>query len=79
MLRNQEHERHSNESYEMPIPNRPINRMSGDLIPKPRGQAGSPGRGGYNLRKTLGWEQVVYDDLLVPLQFPSSEAYFDKS
>ncbi|KDR78696.1 hypothetical protein GALMADRAFT_137714 [Galerina marginata CBS 339.88] len=29
----------------------------GDLIPKPDGEAGRPGRGGYNLEETLGWEK----------------------
>ncbi|KAJ3891175.1 hypothetical protein GG344DRAFT_77160 [Lentinula edodes] len=34
-------------------------------IPKPPGEVGRPGRGGYNLRKTLGWSKQDYDDVKV--------------
>lgn len=30
------------------------------LIPKPDGEAGRPGRGGYNLEEALGWEHKKY-------------------
>ena len=30
------------------------------LIPKPDGEAGRPGRGGYNLEHALGWEHKRY-------------------
>jgi hypothetical protein len=30
------------------------------LIPKPDGEAGRPGRGGYNLEEALGWEHRKY-------------------
>jgi len=30
------------------------------LIPKPEGEAGRPGRGGYNLEEALGWEHKRY-------------------
>ena len=30
------------------------------LIPKPEGEAGRPGRGGYNLEEALGWEHKKY-------------------
>ena len=30
------------------------------LIPKPDGEAGRPGRGGYNLEDALGWEHKKY-------------------
>jgi len=30
------------------------------LIPKPDGEAGRPGRGGYNLEVALGWEHKKY-------------------
>ncbi|KAI0763730.1 hypothetical protein BC629DRAFT_1651846 [Irpex lacteus] len=32
------------------------------LIPKPSGEAGRPGRGGYNLKDTLGWAANDYED-----------------
>ncbi|KAJ3898158.1 hypothetical protein F5879DRAFT_927268 [Lentinula edodes] len=32
-------------------------------IPKPPGEVGRPGRGGYNLRKTLGWSRQDYDNV----------------
>ncbi|KAJ3848114.1 hypothetical protein EV368DRAFT_86965 [Lentinula lateritia] len=34
-------------------------------IPKPPGEVGRPGRGGYNLRKILGWSKQDYDDVKV--------------
>ena len=35
------------------------------LIPKPKGEASRLSRGGYNVRKTLQWDDARYDDLLV--------------
>jgi len=35
------------------------------LIPKPKGEAGRPCTGGYNLIKTLGWNQRTYDSVQV--------------
>lgn len=35
------------------------------LIPKPHGEAGRPGRGGYNLQEALGWPNVDYSKLKV--------------
>ena len=35
------------------------------LIPKPEGEAGRPGRGGYNLEKTLAWEAKDYRKMKV--------------
>lgn len=35
------------------------------LIPKPEGEAGRPGRGGYNLENTLGWEGKDYRKMKV--------------
>ncbi|KAJ3754966.1 hypothetical protein F5878DRAFT_664938 [Lentinula raphanica] len=32
-------------------------------IPKPPGEAGRPGRGGYNLQKVLGWSKADYDEV----------------
>ncbi|THU92397.1 hypothetical protein K435DRAFT_800519 [Dendrothele bispora CBS 962.96] len=32
-------------------------------IPKPPGEVGRPGRGGYTLQKTLGWNNEVYRDV----------------
>ncbi|KAI3998448.1 hypothetical protein K525DRAFT_158380, partial [Schizophyllum commune Loenen D] len=32
-----------------------------NLIPRPSGQAGRPGRKGYNLQKCLGWSKSVYN------------------
>ncbi|KAJ3504451.1 hypothetical protein NLJ89_g7926 [Agrocybe chaxingu] len=31
-----------------------------DLIPKPSGEAGRPGRGGYALKEVLGWDERQY-------------------
>ncbi|KAF8880604.1 hypothetical protein CPB84DRAFT_1639755, partial [Gymnopilus junonius] len=33
------------------------------LIPKPDGEAGRPGRGGYNLEQALGWEAKKYQSI----------------
>lgn len=35
------------------------------LIPKPEGEAGRPGRGGYNLEDTLAWSKEEYRQLKV--------------
>ena len=35
------------------------------LIPKPKGEVGRPGRGGYNLVKALSWNQKIYDSVQV--------------
>ncbi|THH19564.1 hypothetical protein EUX98_g8745 [Antrodiella citrinella] len=32
-------------------------------IPKPQGEVGRPGRGGYNLEETLSWSKQEYDEL----------------
>lgn len=34
-----------------------LDSEDGDVIPKPDGEAGRPGRGGYNLEKILGWQK----------------------
>jgi hypothetical protein len=34
-------------------------------IPKPKGEAGRPCTGGYNLMKTLGWNQRIYESVQV--------------
>jgi hypothetical protein len=36
-----------------------------DLIPKPEGEAGRPGRGGYNVEDALGWPRKEYRQLKV--------------
>ncbi|KAJ4498991.1 hypothetical protein C8R41DRAFT_915651 [Lentinula lateritia] len=36
---------------------------SSKLIPKPPGEVGRPGRGGYNLRKITNWSKKDYDDV----------------
>jgi hypothetical protein len=36
-----------------------------DLIAKPRGEAGRPGRGGYNLEVALAWDKTEYGRLRV--------------
>ncbi|KAJ3804126.1 hypothetical protein F5876DRAFT_83729 [Lentinula aff. lateritia] len=38
-------------------------------IPKPPGEVGRPGRGGYNLRKILGWSRQDYDNLKTIAKF----------
>jgi hypothetical protein len=35
------------------------------LVPKPDGEAGRPGRGGYNLEEALGWEHKKYSRIKV--------------
>jgi hypothetical protein len=36
-----------------------------NLIPKPEGEAGRPGRGGYNLEKELGWNKKEFERVKV--------------
>jgi hypothetical protein len=31
-----------------------------NIIPKPTGEAGRPGRGGYNLEEALDWDKALY-------------------
>lgn len=38
---------------------------SDNLIPKPDGEAGRPGRGGYNLEEALAWDKREYRRLKV--------------
>ena len=38
---------------------------SKDMIPKPKGEVGRPGGGGYTLFKMLGWNQKTYDNVHV--------------
>ncbi|KAK7434819.1 hypothetical protein VKT23_020006 [Stygiomarasmius scandens] len=35
---------------------------STDLIPKPNGELGRPGRGGYSLKKALKWDDKLYNN-----------------
>lgn len=37
------------------------------LIPKPPGEAGKGGSGGFNLAKALGWDQKRYEEFTVSL------------
>lgn len=39
------------------------------LIHKPEGEAGRPGRGGYNLETAVGWNTTVYHQLKVRYDF----------
>ena len=41
----------------------------GALIPKPNGEAGRPGRGGYNLEDALGWHAKEYSRFKVGFFF----------
>lgn len=43
------------------------------LIPKPQGEAGRPGRGGYNLQQVLGWHKMEYER--VKVHMPPSSRY----
>ncbi|KDR77039.1 hypothetical protein GALMADRAFT_210202 [Galerina marginata CBS 339.88] len=43
------------------------------LIPKPFGQAGYPGRGGYNLQHTLGWPPHKYYALQDRIRFHTGQ------
>ena len=36
-----------------------------ELIPKPEGEAGRPGRGGYNLEDKLGWRRKEFQQMKV--------------
>lgn len=40
-------------------------RFGDQLIPKPTGEPGRPGRGGYNLKKALGWKADAFAKLQV--------------
>lgn len=46
---------------------RAIDQDTSGLIPKPDGEAGRPGRGGYNLEQALGWEAKKYQSIKVRL------------
>ena len=39
--------------------------LTNGKVPKPGGEVGRPGRGGYNLRNELGWEKAKYDAIKV--------------
>lgn len=39
--------------------------ISGHKIPKPPGEAGHPGSGGYNLKDVLGWAKAEFDQVQV--------------
>lgn len=39
--------------------------VSEKSIPKPKGEVGRPGQGGYNLAKALSWSEKTYDNVLV--------------
>ena len=41
------------------------------LIPKPLGEPGRPGSGGYNLEESLGWTKNKYEALLVSSTNPT--------
>ena len=45
------------------------NELNNELtkIPKPPGEAGRPGSGGYNLKDALGWSKQDYDKVQVSL------------
>ena len=42
-----------------------LSEDEGDKIPKPTGEAGRPGRGGYNLEEKLGWGSEGFKQLKV--------------
>lgn len=42
-----------------------VNSNDEQLIPKPEGEAGRPGRGGYNLEETLAWDSKEYRKIKV--------------
>ncbi|KAJ3507462.1 hypothetical protein NLJ89_g6293 [Agrocybe chaxingu] len=56
-----------------------------DLIPKPPGEAGRPGRGGYALKEVLGWDERQYQAFakymtrLVNEHLDSSKCYSSQS
>ncbi|KAF8898281.1 hypothetical protein CPB84DRAFT_1650767, partial [Gymnopilus junonius] len=35
------------------------------LIPKPKGEAGRPGSGGYSLQEVLAWSEKTYETVVV--------------
>ncbi|KAF8877572.1 hypothetical protein CPB84DRAFT_1661512, partial [Gymnopilus junonius] len=35
------------------------------LIPKPKGEAGHPGSGGYSLQEVLAWSEKTYETVVV--------------
>jgi hypothetical protein len=55
-----QHHRSSSSKQQQPEPQPPEENLSegkSDLIQKPDGEAGRPGRGGYNLEKVLDWKE----------------------
>jgi hypothetical protein len=49
------------------------------LIPKPKGQAGRPGRGGYSLKECLEWPPELYSEMQVcpnsPITMPTQTLF----
>lgn len=39
------------------------------LIPKPKGEAGRPGSGGYSLQEVLAWSEKTYETVVVSTRF----------
>ena len=55
-----QHHRWSSSKQQQPEPQPPEENLpegKSDLIQKPDGEAGRPGRGGYNLEKVLNWKE----------------------
>jgi len=55
-----QHHRSSSSKQQQPEPQSPEENLpesESDLIQKPDGEAGRPGRGGYNLKKVLNWKE----------------------
>ncbi|KAI6095992.1 hypothetical protein F5141DRAFT_1067917 [Pisolithus sp. B1] len=48
---------------------------AGDKIPKPSGEAGQPGCGGYNLEDQLGWGEDGFKKLKVTAKFPDMSSF----
>ncbi|KAI6168833.1 hypothetical protein EDD17DRAFT_1502832 [Pisolithus thermaeus] len=46
-----------------------------DKIPKPSGEAGRPGHGGYNLEDQLGWGEDCFKNLKVTAEFPDMDSF----
>ena len=53
-------------SFQLP---RPSETFDDGKIPKPEGEVGRPGRGGYNLHDSLGWQSNQFARLRVRFSF----------
>jgi len=79
----EQHPSSSTQHPELQPPEETPEEGTSHLIPKPDGEAGRPGRGGYNLEETLRWKKKEFKAvkvfLLVQNFLLSTECYCDRN